>query len=252
MYSSNEIELFQREPSPYSSCDIPPESWTESIPSYRRNASKVARCLDRARKAYGIRLLYHVTINIHVLEPAYDVRVRWNAAKRRLERFGIVAFWVREPGRSDKVHYHLLVTNPWPIDAIREKCREALTDTPTTVAVKPIDNPWMCGRYILKACVSKGENPDIFRKKRRLFVPKTGLRKHGTIGKFWPVSIKELRDYFKAKERRVRANYRQAFAFSLWMHNRCKFEKPLYSIRRRVAYHWDTTFESWAKYVGLA
>ncbi len=251
MYSSANTELFQREPSPYSSYDIPPESWTESIPSYTRCASKLARCVDRVRRAYGIRLLQHVTINFNDFQSPTDARSNWNRVKRRLDAAGIVAFWVREAGKSDKVHNHLLVTNSWPPDVIKTTCQDALRDCPSRTSIKSIDNPWLCTRYVLKARVAKGENSDIFRKKRRLFVPKTGLRKHGTIGKFWPVSITEIRQYFKAKERRLRLNYRKAFAFSLWLHDRCKCDKPIYSIQRRVAYRWET-FEPWAKRVGLA
>jgi hypothetical protein len=130
-----------------------------------------------------------------------------------LEDKGIVALWVREPNRLNKLHYHIIIKNPISEADLKKAIEDAMP--PRSVVkwrkrIEPIKNEWRLCHYVFKAKV-KGRNKqgnvvnDLYRHKRLLFLPKMPFKKVGTIGDFWEQgkSKKKLWDEIKAIEKKI-------------------------------------------------
>jgi hypothetical protein len=134
-----------------------------------------------------------VHINLNEDYPPDQIGPMWKKAARRLEDRGIVALWVREPNRLNKLHYHIIVKS----EIGKEELKQAIEDAmpPRSLVkwrkrVEPIVNEWRLCHYVFKAKV-KGYNKrgvlvdDLYGAKRLLFKPNMPFKKVGTIGDFW-------------------------------------------------------------------
>lgn len=184
--------IYQPDPLEYRASSHKLKGWTETVEGYCNEAKKLVACALINRQLRGSPYTYAASINVEdYLDPAQH-KALWTRAVRKLGAAPVVALWVREPSRSNRVNYHLVVANVMPPEQLTQALEDAMPDRGQVrwhKHVRPIDreNCWL--RYIVKAKVSGEVNGrrvhDIYGDKRLLFVPKVGLNKYGTIGPFW-------------------------------------------------------------------
>src|SRR5262249_12306352 len=133
-------------------------------------------------------------INFEAEKPLTEIKTRWSKACRKLKKTGVIALWVIEVSRSNRVHFHLIVSSVITKAALDEAIKEAMPSREVVRwhhRVQRIrqNEMWQLAHYICKAKVAGYVNgrlvDDYYAAKRVLFKPKLGVRKHGTIGKFW-------------------------------------------------------------------
>jgi hypothetical protein len=173
----------------------------------------------------------------------------WGKVCTALRRKGIVALWVREPTRKNKIHYHLLVSSRQSKAELETTIIAAMPsrkETPWHKNIKPVDDRWWLAYYITKAKKSgmfRGKVvPDKYMTKRLLFKPNTKLHKHGEIGKFWLKPTKALWKSIQEREAKIekgladgRVGRLARYAFEL-----INGEVPLKTIERNFGYFADT------------
>jgi hypothetical protein len=150
----------------------------------------------------------HINLNVE-LSPQTMTKL-WAATCRTLRRNGIVAFWVREPNKSSKVHYHLIVKNAIPkheLEGAIEKAMPQRSQVKWRKRVERIKNEWFYAHYITKAklpgYIKKRKVEDRYARKRLLFQPHLKLKKHGSIGDFWERPKKTLWTEIREREKRI-------------------------------------------------
>lgn len=212
-YSSSATgEIFQRKP-PYSKpSKFSPKGWTDTISGYQYEAKKLTKCLLKnrtlIRHPYNYRWAVHINLNVEL--PSQSVTSMWTRTCRKLRGRGLVALWVREPNRANKVHYHLIVTNNVKKRDLESMIEEAMPDRGEVKwrkRVERIRSYWFYCHYITKAKLpryTKGRIvADFYGKKRLLFQPNLKLKKYGVIGPFWVRPKKTLWQEFIEDEKRI-------------------------------------------------
>jgi hypothetical protein len=146
------------------------------------------RFLDISGRHYR----WFVTIYVREVMQPKDAATLWAKVCRKLREKGVVALWVREPTKKNKVHYHLIVSSQQSKEDLIAAIESAMPDRQAIdwhKNIKPVDYRWWLAYYITKAKIRgkfKGNIvPDKYATKRLLFKSGTGLDKHGTIGNFW-------------------------------------------------------------------
>jgi len=134
-----------------------------------------------------------VHINLNEEYPPDQISPMWKKVARKLEDRGIVALWVREPNRLNKLHYHIIVKNQISKAELKKAIEETMPSRKVVQwrkRVEDIKKEWRLCHYVVKAKV-KGYNKqgvfktDLYGAKRLLFKPNMPFRKVGTIGDFW-------------------------------------------------------------------
>lgn len=211
MYCSNpDDEIFQRKPIFSKPSTFKAKSWTDTVEGYLYEAKKLTTCILNNRKLMGRPYSWFVTIYVwRVLSPK-EVADVWTKACRSMRLQGIAAIWVREPTRNNKVHYHLLISNPIDKTTLAKAiegampCRKQLG---WHKRIQPITNEWRLAHYFTKAKINGMKNsksvPDKFAPKRLLFKGGLSIKKYGTIGKFWVRSKSKLWEQVKDTESRI-------------------------------------------------
>jgi hypothetical protein len=169
-----------------------PKGWTETVEGYLNEAKKLSLCIRRNRKAMKRPYTWAVHINLNQDVPPKQVADDWTDTCRKLRRRGIVALWVREPNKANKVHYHLIVKNPMSMKELRWAIEGAMpprSKVKWRLRVEPIRKEWQYVHYITKAKIGGYINgtrvEDRHRAKRLLFKPHLKFKKYGVIGDFW-------------------------------------------------------------------
>src|SRR5262245_41291339 len=112
MYSSRAASrLYQTKPTFSKASQFKAKGWTDTVEGYQHEANKLTRCILRNRQLARSPYTWQVTINIEIIHTPKQIGEEWTKIVRTLRRKGIVALWVREPTKSGKVHYHLLLRN---------------------------------------------------------------------------------------------------------------------------------------------
>ncbi len=188
-------KIFQEKPIWSKPSQFKPKSWCDTTEGYLREAKKLTTLLIRNRKLMKTPYCWFLTIYVDFHQSPKEISAWWTKAKRNLATKGIDALWVREPTRTNKVHYHLLVKNSITkaeLEKIVERSLPSRKLGRWHKNIKPVDkkNEWRLFHYISKAKLAgktkKGEFiTDLYAKKRLMFTKKLQIRKVGTIGKFW-------------------------------------------------------------------
>lgn len=205
-------QIFQRKPILSKRSAHKLKSWTETIEGYLYEAKKLTTCLFQNRQLAKQPYTWFVTIYVDVVMQPKAVNDWWKKATRNLHRNGIVAIWCREPTRTNKVHYHLILRSTHSQKQLASIIEESLPNR--TLGrwhknLEPIDgSDWRLLHYITKAKTpGKTKNGqfvnDLYRKKRLLFKSGLGIRKHGTIGLFWIKTKEIIWSDVKATEKRI-------------------------------------------------
>lgn len=161
---------------------------------------------------------WEATVNFEVDQTPKEISETWAKVRRKLQAAGVVAYRISEIttdgfGRPlNRVHYHLLVKS----DHTRADLERAIDGSiPAGVRfhrhVRPIKNEWGYICYILKAKVG-GFNKqgrwvaDKWADERIMFRSKLGIKKVGTVGKFFVKSKAAIWANIKEQERRIGDN----------------------------------------------
>ena len=210
-YSFNNPILFQKKPVFQTNSKFFPKSWTASITSYLYMANKLRSCLWQNLQISTKSYRWFLTVYFWREMTAKEIVDLWAKISRKLNQKGIVAFWIREPTKTNKVHYHLLVVNNISQKDL-EKIVEESFPLRSSVGgwhkkIEPITNAWNLLGYLVKAKIPgtvKGKSViDRYGKKRILFQPNTGIRKHGVIGNFWVLPMEKLWKRIQEKEKKI-------------------------------------------------
>ncbi len=203
-------EIFQRKPHRSKPSIFRVKSWTHSIESYCEEAKQLTQCILKNRRLMRRPYRWFLTINFEdVMEPAL-IKSRWKTACDNLRDNGLVAVWVREPSKTNKVHHHLLVKNNVTEEELARIVEKSLPSRKTMrwhKMIKPVKKGWRLAFYITKAKLSgvvKGRYvDDYYARKRLLFRANLGIKKVGTIGAFWEKPRKEIWQEIAAEEQQI-------------------------------------------------
>ncbi len=237
------------------------KSWTETVEGYLNEAKKLTACLLHNRKLARQPYTWFITIYVDVEMTPKAANDWWKKAARNLQRNGVVALWVREPTRSNKVHYHLILRSWRSKQDITRIIEESLPSRKLGrwhKNIKPVEkSDWRLLHYISKAKTA-GETKsgkyvkDLYRRKRLLFKPGLGIRKHGTIGAFWVKGKEAIWNDIKAKEKRIAEGLEQPNVKRLAQHA-YEFVGGAVSLRkieRSFGYYWDSpSTQNWIEQV---
>jgi hypothetical protein len=142
-------------------------------------------CVLRNRKLMKRPYTWAVHINLNEEYRPDQVSPMWKKVARKLEDRCIVALWVREPNRLNKLHYHIIVKNQISKADLKKAIEDAMP--PWSVVkwrkrVEQIKNEWRLCHSVFKA-KAKGRTKkgvlvnDLYRHKRLLFLPKMPFKK---------------------------------------------------------------------------
>lgn len=246
MYSSKDDgKIYQQIPPFSKATSFKLKSWTDTVEGYINEAKQLTLCILRNRHAMKRSYTWAVHINVNVVQTPKQITDLWTKACRNLRRKGIVALWIREPNKANKVHYHLVVKNNIGKKELEQAIEEAMPSRATVrwrKRVEPIKNEWYYCHYITKAKVSGYINglriADLYMRKRRLFKANQELKKYGVIGDFWERSKKRLWQEIKDKEKRIGEGLENPNVKRLAKHVHDMFggDVPLKDIERSFGY----------------
>ena len=191
----NGSTIYQTDPIISKPSQFKAKGWCETVEGYLYEATKLAQCI--LRNQHNMRRSYEwsVTINLDTQLAPNAISASWTKTCRTLRRCGIVALWVREPNKANKIHYHLIIKNKISKKELENTIEDAMPPReiiPWRKCVEPIRDDWYYCHYIAKARIGKMD--DRYADKRLLFKARLKLKKYGTIGAFWePSKSKEER-----------------------------------------------------------
>lgn len=254
-------KIFQTTPPWTKTSNFKLKSWTETVQGYLNEAKNLTTCLIRNRELAKRPYTLFLTIYVDVTMQPKAINDWWKKAARNLQRKGVVAIWVREPTRTNRVHYHLLLRSIHTKEQLATIIEESLPSRKTgrwhknIKVVRKRDGRLL--RYITKAKTA-GETKsgiylsDLYRRKRLLFKSGLGIRKHGTIGRFWSKSKEAIWEDVKAREKRIAEGLEQPNVKRLAQH---AYEfvdgyVPLRQIERNFGYYPDSPgIQNWIEQV---
>lgn len=253
MYCSNsEDKIFQSNPVWHVPSQFKPKGWCDTVEGYLREAKKLTTLLVRNRKLMKAPYVWFLTIYVDFHQSPNEISSWWNKAKRNLTRKGLDAIWIREPTRSNKAHYHLLVKNRISKMDMARIIEESLPSRELGRWHKGIrlidpEDEWHLLNYFSKAKI-EGKNKagkyfaDLYGHKRLLFVKNLRIRKLGTIGNFWVKSKTVLWKEVIEQEKRIAEGLEKPNVKRLcrYVHEYLGGFVPLEKIERSYAYWSDS------------
>jgi hypothetical protein len=208
--SAADNKIYQSRPLYSQPSRFKPKGWTSTTLGYLNESKKLTMCLLRNRSVMDRPYTWAVHVNLNVELPTKAVTSTWLSACRKLRRRGIVCLWVREPNKSNKVHYHLIIKNAIGKKELEQAIEDAMpnrSEVKWRKRVEPIKSEWHYAHYLTKAKISgflDGRKvDDLYGRKRLLFKANLNLKKYGVIGDFWERPKKRLWDEIRDKERRI-------------------------------------------------
>jgi hypothetical protein len=240
--------LYQTDP-PYSKPSMyKPKGWTDTVAGYIREAKKLTSCILRNQRLMEQSYQWHVTINFETEQMPEEIRKNWSKVCNRLKKSGIVALWVREISRSNRVHYHLIISSRISKAALEKAIEEAMPPREIIGWHKRLQRieegeTWQLAHYITKAQIAGYVNgrpvDDYYASKRLLFRPKLGLLKTRHIGKFWVKPKGAIWTDIRENEERIAEGLEQPGVRMLVDHvyNLLDRTVPLRRIERAFGYH---------------
>jgi hypothetical protein len=256
--SADDGKIYQTNPEYSKPSQHKPKGWTDTVLGYINEAKQWAMCVLRNRKLMKRPYTWAVHINLNEEYPPGQISPMWKKVARKLEDRGIVALWVREPNRLNKLHYHIIVKNHISKADLKKAIDDAMP--PRSLVkwrkrVEPIINEWRLCHYIFKAKV-KGHNKkgvlvnDLYRVKRLLFKANMPFRKVGTIGGFWEQGKSKTKMWndIKAIEEQIGKGLEKPNVKRLceYVHDLLGGDIPLKDIQRSYGLHADgTAVQDW-------
>jgi hypothetical protein len=214
-YSSGRAtNIFQRQTVRSKPSLFKPKGWTDSLESYINEAGKLRTLILRNRRLAGQPYTWHVTINVESVQTPAEIKTLWDRACRSLRDSGIVALWVREPTKSNKVHYHLILRTQITRKELEKVIKAAMPKKQPGQkragwhkSIKPVTDDWQLAHYVTKAKIAgsvRGRRvDDYYASKRLLFVSGLPFNKVGMVGDFWVKPKGKMWDDVKAVEKKI-------------------------------------------------
>lgn len=235
-----------------------PRGFTRSVEAYVNAASREVRLLCENQKLLveqtGCGYTLAATINVHDFLSPKEVAATWKQTTRKLAKNGLVAYYVREPSKSNRVHYHLVISSIQDEREARGIIAEAKPKGLTWhCQVEPLrpQRTWLTVfRYILKAKVAgdvirNGKSvwvPDIYKNDRLLFVPRLPFNKIGVIGTFCVVQKSKIWETVRSTEKAIADGLKKEGVKELcqWLHDvYFRGQQSMTSIERSIGLHAD-------------
>ncbi len=240
--------LFQTDPVFSNASLHRPKSWTETTTGYIREAKELTMCLVRNERLMDKPYQWHVTINLEIELTPSEIRNRWRKVVRKLRARGVVAIWVMEVSRSNRVHFHLIVSSQISGVALEQAIDNAMPPRAEVGWHKCLQRiepggTWQLAHYVTKAKIAAYVNgrrvEDYYAGKRVLFQPKLGLRKHSPIGPFWVKPKAAIWADIRGNEQRIADGLNQPGVRELvnHVHEILGHTVPLRTIERAFGYH---------------
>ena len=215
MYPNND-DIFQDKPKFISNSLHPDKGWTTSISGYLAEAKKLSGCLIENKRLHGKPYTWLVTLNIHKTMTPISLKEwvenHWTSITKNLRSQKVVCFWAIEVNKKNKIHYHLLLTSNHTKKELEEIIEKSMPLRGSVGGwhkkVKIIDCkskriPYYITKAKIEGITKKGwHSKDLYKKKRVLFVPNLGIKKHGIVGEFWLKSVKKI---WTEKKKRAKA-----------------------------------------------
>lgn len=253
-YSSDQPpKIYQRKPLFRKQSQFRPKGWTETVEGYIKEAGKLRTLILLNRKLAGEPYTWHVTINFEQRLSPDEIKAQWDKVCLSLRRSGIIALWVREPTRSDKVHYHLILRNRIDRKALEKVIKAAMPQklpgqkrAGWHKSIRPVKDDWQLANYVVKAkiggYVKKRWVDDYYANKRLLFVTGLPFNKVGEVGGFWVKPKSKMWDSIKAVEERIDAGLKEPNIVRLVYHAHDLIDGyfPLGDIERSFGYASDS------------
>ena len=209
--------IYQLDPPITNGSNYKLKTWTDTSDGYIYEAKNLTYCLLENKKLIGKRYSWFVTINFHHTMTLKKIKAfykeNWADNCRKLQKKGLIAFWVIEVSKENKIHFHLIVLSNHTekeLDQIFEDClpnRKFIGGWHKKIQQIDEDDFWLM-HYVSKAKLTittkKGEIiEDIYKNKRLLFKKRLGIKKHGSIGEFWFKPIKKILKNQRLKETKI-------------------------------------------------
>jgi hypothetical protein len=122
-----------------------------------------------------------------------EIRKVWSRIVRKLSKYGVVAWWIREIARrSGRIHYHLITTSDHTGDELKTLIRDSNPALKFRLQFDPIANSKHWGNYCCKSTTFKSK-ASFHAKKVVLFAKNVILDKHNEIGDFWQSTSKPVK-----------------------------------------------------------
>jgi hypothetical protein len=249
--TNEETILHQTDP-PYTKPSIfRAKGWTDCVAGYIREARKLVTCILRNEALMLHPYHWHVTINYESVQTPAEIKTCWTKVCKKLKKSGVVALWVREVNRSNRVHYHLIVSNQIRKEALDQAVEDAMPPREVIPWHKRLQRikqgeTWQLAHYITKAQIAgyvDGRRVvDYYATKRLLFKPKLGLVKYRTIGDFWVKRKAAIWQVIKDKEKRIAEGLEKPGMPELvvYIYELLDQTLPLYKIERAFGYHAES------------
>lgn len=185
--------LFQLSPRHSTPSSFKQKGWTSTVVGYLYESDKLSRLILRNLTYMDHPYTWAVTIKIHTVLTARDIREFWPKVCRKLRNGGFVGLWVIEPHHDNTIHYHMIASSHFgkrrQLARLIEKAMPPRSELSFHKQVAPIKSVYHWARYVTKAktrgSVRGRVVPDKYGKKRLLFVAGSRIQKSREIGSFW-------------------------------------------------------------------
>ena len=138
----------------------------------------------RLRHQINHRITPYITAGtINILKDMGVSEIRKSVARftRCLKAAGVVAWMIKEVSkRSNRVHYHLLITTHHSSEELKAIVRNSLPHLKFRLQFDPVRNAKWCSGYFCKTSTAEWHTA-----KTVLFAKDVRIDKHGVIGDFW-------------------------------------------------------------------
>lgn len=219
MYDKNDKnnDIFQDKPKFKSNSLFKDSGWTTSISGYQREAKKFAKCLIENQRLTGSPYTWFVTLNIYkTMTPATLktwIKNEWKTITRNLFNKKVICCWIVECNRKNQVHYHFVFRSCHTEKEIEEIFEASVPARASLggwhkkiefVLSKSKRLPYYAIKAKIQGLTKRGwHSKDLYARKRILFKPNLGIRKHGKIGEFWSKPIEKIWDEKKKRAKAI-------------------------------------------------
>ena len=192
-------KIYKTNPPITNNSNFPKGTWTDTIDGYIYEAKKLTYCLLENKKLAGKPYTFFVTINFHQALTLKKINAfyneNWIANCEKLKKKGLIACWIIEGSKENKIHFHLVVLSNHTHKELAKIFEDCLPIRKSNGGwhkkIEHIkENDFRLLHYFTKGKLTgktkKGrEVDDLYKNKRILFKKRLGIKKLGSIGEFW-------------------------------------------------------------------
>ncbi len=212
---------------------------------YLNEAKQLARCLVENQRLRGENYALEAVVKFAPDLTLQEHDTVWKKATRNMKNRRVVGVWVREPSRSGRVHYHLLLVSPELPRVAGDTIKQAIPKAYRSRAVVHVDS--VRDQFAMCYYVCKAKLPyidpetgkyyrDRWAGKRLLFFREITLQKYGSIGRFWHTPKREIWKQIIGEERRLSQYRSEVYHEAQMLHRLVGVEVSLNRIVRNLCW----------------